>query len=99
MTKVRSFPYTTCWVRQLFVPSQPGSVAGCQRASWLETVHVIPEMLGSQLRRRSRGPNARQGRAGNPIPHRLFADRFASAVDRGQTDVITGAQPLGALRA
>src|SRR5256885_7464606 len=65
----------------------------------LDTLHVIPEMLGSQLRRRSRGPNARQGRAGNPIPHRLFADRFASAVDRGQTDVITGAQPLGALRA
>src|SRR5256885_3375575 len=38
----------------------------------LDTLHVIPEMLGSQLRRRSRGPNARQGRAGNPIPHRLF---------------------------
>src|SRR6266566_4947843 len=50
----------------------------------LDTLHVIPEMLGSQLRRRSRGPNARQGRAGNPIPHRLFADRFASAVDRAQ---------------
>src|SRR6266480_168429 len=41
MTKVRSFPYTTCWVRQLFVPSQPGSVAGCQRASWLVTVAFI----------------------------------------------------------
>src|ERR1039458_2641777 len=62
-------------------------------------IHVIPEMLRSQLCRRSLRPEARQAGPRDPIPHGLLADRLAGTVDRRQADVIADAQPLGALRA
>jgi hypothetical protein len=62
-------------------------------------VHVIPEMLRGQLRRRSFGPNPWQGGLRNPIPHGLFADRLAGPIDGGQANVVAGAQALGPLRA
>ena len=65
----------------------------------VNAVHVIPEMLGSQLLRRSFRPKPRQGGLGDPIPHGLFADRLRGSIDGRQADVVAGAQSLGALRA